>query len=281
MRIVNRDSSDQGADYRCEGSTNATSRFSQSAFVLCMVGAFAAGSPALAALYDLYDDFDTSGSTSTNLGPDGVWSFQATAGTGTPVALFDGVDPDYWMDDTSPAWYFPALGPNSTPAISAITNPNGAANANWDLDQGDVGFHQLDNTGLVDIDWTAPQATTIDLTGLIWGADLSGLADDRPQQVTLSHLDSSETPISTLIGPTGFETNGGRGNAVSLDYTGLAVSSGDIIRMRVERTGAGDAFGGLVGVQFAVVPEPGSLVLLASAVAALCYRRRRCRRRAR
>jgi hypothetical protein len=257
-----------------------TSRFTRSAFALCMVGAFAVGSPATAAVYDLYDDFSTSGSTATNLGPDGVWSFLAMPGTPSATP-FNGVQDPYWMDDTSPAWYFPARGSDSVPAISAITNPNGAANANWDLDQGDVGFHQLDNTGLVDIDWTAPLATTIDLTGLIWGADLSGLADDRPQQVTLSHLDSSETPISTLIGPTGFETNGGRGNAVSLDYTGLVVSSGDIIRMRVERTGAGDAFGGLVGVQLAVVPEPGSLVLLASAVAALCYRRRRCRRRAR
>ena len=254
-----------------------TSRFTRSAFALCMVGAFAVGSPATAAVYDLYDDFSTSGSTSTNLGPDGVWSFQATAGTGTPVALFDGVDPAYWIDGTSPAWIFDARGDDSTPAISAITNPNGAANANWDLDQGDVGLHQLGNTGLVDIVWTAPQATTVDLTGLIWGADRSGASANRPQQITLSHLDSSETLISTLIGPTGFQTDGGRGSGVSLDVSGLAVSSGDILRMRVERTGAGDAFGGLVGLQFAVVPEPGSLVLLAGAVAALCYRRWRCR----
>ena len=223
-----------------------------------------------ALIYGLYDDFDTSGATSTNLGPGGVWSFQATAGTPT-VSSFDGVDSAYWMDGTSPAWIFDARGDGSVPAISAITNLAGAANPNWDLQQGDVGFHQLDNTGLVDIDWTAPQAATVDLTGLIWGADLSGLANDRPQQVTLLHLNSSETLISTLIGTTGFATNGGRGNGVSLNHTGIAVSSGDILRMRVERTGAGDVYGGLVGVQFnanaAAVPEPGqvaaSLLLLA------------------
>ncbi len=257
------------------GITTMTNRFTVSALVLCMLGAFAVGSPAMAAVYNLYGDFDTSGSLSTNLGPDGVWSFEATAGTPT-AAPFDGVDPAYWMDGTSPAWIFDALGDGSVPAISAITNPAGAANVNWDLQQGDVSLHQVNSvaTRLIDIDWTAPQATTVDLTGLIWGADLSGNATNRPQQVTLSHLDSSETLLSTPIGPTGFQTNGGRGNGVSLDYSGLVVSSGDILRMRVERIG-GDAFGGLVGVQFAVVPEPGSLVLLVSAVAALCCRRRR------
>jgi hypothetical protein len=130
---------------------------------------------------------------------------------------------------------------------------------------------------LVDIVWTAPQATTVDLTGLVWGADLTGASANRPQEITLSHLNSSGTLISTLIGTTGFETDGGRGSGVSLDYSGLAVSSGDRLLMRVQRTGAGDTFGGLVGVQFAVVPEPGSLVLLAGAGAALCWRRRRCR----
>ncbi len=276
MRSDNRAPLGHGRDYPNRGITKTTSQFMMSAFALCMAGAFAVGSPATAAVYDLYDDFSTSGSTSTNLGPDGVWSFGATT-TSTTVAPFDGVDPAYWMDSTSPAWIFDARGDDSTPGISAITNPNGAANANWDLDQGDVGLHQLGNTGLVDIVWTAPQATTVDLTGLIWGADLSGQASNRPQQVTLSHLNSSENLISTLIGPTGFQTDGGQGSGVSLDFSGLAVSTGDILRMRVERTGAGDAFGGLVGVQFAVVPEPGSLVLLAGAVAALCYRRRRCR----
>jgi hypothetical protein len=253
-----------------------TSRFTRSAFALCMVGAFAVGSPATAAVYDLYDDFSTSGSTATNLGPDGVWSFLAMPGTPSATP-FNGVQDPYWMDDTSPAWYFPARGSDSVPAISAITNPNGAANANWDLDQGDVGLHQLGNTGLVDIVWTAPQATTVDLTGLVWGADLTGASANRPQEITLSHLNSSGTLISTLIGTTGFETDGGRGSGVSLDYSGLAVSSGDRLLMRVQRTGAGDTFGGLVGVQFAVVPEPGSLVLLAGAGAALCWRRRRCR----
>ena len=233
-----------------------------------------------ALIYGLYDDFDTSGDTSTNLGPDGVWSFQATAETLT-AAPFDGVDPDYWMDDTSPAWIFDARGDGSVPAISAITDPAGAANPNWDLQQGDVGLHQLGNTGLVDIDWTAPQAATVDLTGLVWGADLSGLASNRPQQVTLSHLDSSETLLSTLIGPTGFQTDGGRGNGVSLDYSGLVVSSGDILRMRVARTGTGE-FGGLVGVQFnaiagAAVPEPGTwaaAALLVSGAAFVRWRRR-------
>jgi len=274
MRSDNRAPLDQRADYLCGGITMMTNRFTVSAFALCMLGAFTVGSPAMAALYDLYDDFDTSGSFSTNLGPDGVWSFLATAGSSTANA-FDGVDTAYWIDGTSPAWYFPDLGADSVPGISAITNPAGAANANWDLQQGDVGFHQVNGgTRLIDIDWIAPQATTVDLTGLIWGADVSGNASNRPQQVTLSHLNSSETLISTLIGPTAFQTDSGRSNGVSLNYTGLAVSSGDIIRMRVERIG-GDTFGGLAGVQFAVVPEPGSLVLLASAVAALCYRRRR------
>lgn len=80
--------------------------------------------------------------------------------------------------------------------------------------------------------------------------------------------------LNTLIGPTGFQTDGGRVNGVSLNYAGLAVSSGDIIRMRVERIG-GDDFGGLAGVEFAVVPEPASLVLLLSRVTAWCCRRRR------
>ena len=191
MRSGNKAPSDHGPDCPYRGITMMTNRFTVSAFVLCMLGAFAVGSSAMAAVYDLYDDFDTSGSLSTNLGPDGVWSFEATAGTST-AAPFDEVDPAYWMDGTSPAWIFTALGDNSVPAISAITNPAGGRNPAWDLQQGDVGLHQLDaTTRLITIDWTAPQATTVDLTGLIWGADLT--QSDRPQEVTLSHLDSSET----------------------------------------------------------------------------------------
>ena len=267
---------------RCNRVTIMTRRTTSSLIALALSGACLLPVATDAALiYGLYDDFDTSGGISTNLGPDGVWSFKATDGNSV-AAPFDGVDPAYWMDGTSPAWIFSAGGDNSVPVISAITNPAGAANPAWDLQQGDVGLHQVNSavTRLIDIDWTAPQAMTVDLTGLIWGADLSGNASNRPQQVTLSHLDSSETLISTFIGPTGFQTDGGRGNGVSLNYTGLVVSSGDIIRMRVARAG-GDEFGGLAGVQFnaiagAAVPEPGTwaaAALLAAGAAFARWRR--------
>lgn len=236
-----------------------------------VVTLFIAAAPTRAAvIYDLSDDFSTTGTSSTGLGPDGVWSFEAT--NFAPAAPFNSVDTNWWLDTSAPAWIFNSVN-DSVPGISKVLD--GDENANWDFAIGDVGLHHDGPTGWLNIDWTAPSAMTVDVSGLIWGADFA--SSGRPQRITVWHLNSAEVIQSTILTATGFNTEDGKAGGVPFSATSLAVATGDIIRVEAYRVGSG-SFGALAGLDFTVtvVPEPSSLSLLAFGAASLgLFRRRR------
>jgi hypothetical protein len=223
-----------------------------------------------ATVYDLSGDF----SNASN--PNGVWSF--TQGS-TPLAHYasstaNAINPalanGYWGTGND-------LNVN-TPEVAKVTVNGSTTGAYSDADflTGDVILHSP-NPGAgapLFINWTAPAAGTIDVSGLTWYAH-SPVTRSNDVLVTLGN-DTLTTGVLSN------SSNNGRSNAFSYSFSGLAVSAGTVLSVRYTPT-SGQTFGSIAGLSETVtftaspVPESSTWALMAvglGLVASIARRRR-------
>ena len=239
--------------------------------LLPLVTALCCAAAQAATVYDLSGDF----SNASN--PNGVWSFtqgstplahyaSSTANTINP-ALANG----YWGTGSN-------LNVN-TPEVAKVTVDGSTLTGGYsdaDFLTGDVILHST-NPGTGEplfINWTAPAAGTIDVSGLTWYAH-SPVTRSNDVLVTLG----TDTLISGVLSNS---SNNGRSNALSYSFSGLAVSAGTVLSVRYTPT-SGQTFGSISGLSETVtftaspVPESSTWVLMAvglGLVASVAKRRR-------
>ncbi len=206
--------------------------------------------------YDLATDFsDTSN-------PDGVWSY--LQGT-TPLPFNVQPTDSNSLDPAAANGYFGVAANFSVAPFVLQTSADGSAALPFtdnDFLAGDVLVHSTNpGTGApVFIDWTAPSAGTITLSGEVWYAH---------SQVTRSN-DYSLTLGGGSALESGTVTNGDGLNAPSTFaiVTSMTVTPGEVLALELTPT-AGQSFGSLAGVDLTVnltpsgTPEPGTTLLLA------------------
>lgn len=230
--------------------------------LLPLVTALCCTAAQAATVYDLSSDF----SNASN--PNGVWSFtqgstplehysSSTANTLNP-ALANG----YWGTGSN-------LNVNTPEVAKATTNGSTTgAYSNADFLNGDVILHSTNpGTGApLFINWTAPAAGTIDVSGLTWYAH-SPVSRSNDVLVTLGANTLTNGVVSN-------STNNGRSNAFSYSFSGLAVSAGTVLSVRYTPT-SGQTSGSIAGLSETVtftaspVPESSTWALMAAGLGLL------------
>jgi hypothetical protein len=232
-------------------------------------------------VYDLASDW----SDSTN--PNGVWQY----GTLSPSLVFTpfpihvnnyiNVGPPAFTGD-QPAW---------TDTVNTGNNgsPQGLAksvgNSLFDFPAGSVGGHTPASSDYLAVQWTAPAAGTIDLSGSVWmwrdlgrHEALSLFANDNalisgvPIPIRSDGVNSSNpfTLAQAIVA-------GGGGAGSLLD---IPVTSGETIILAARRIDTEDFVGMNFTINFtaASVPEPSTLVLMSVATACGAIWLLRCHR---
>ena len=126
--------------------------------------------------------------------------------------------------------------------------------------------------GAAYVDWTAPVAGTVTISGDIW------YADPQVQRSNNYILALGGTTLAT--GTVAY--NGGSTSAAPITFNGggtLPVTAGEVVSLEVPQSG-GQAFGSFDGIDLSITetssstPEPGTSLLLGSALSlALLLRR--------
>jgi hypothetical protein len=231
--------------------------------IFCLMFGALLSQAATIVTYNLASDFsDTSN-------PDGVWSY--LQGT-TPLPLNVQPTDGNALNPAASNGYFGVAGNFTVAPFVFETSESGSATSpytNNDFLAGDVLVHSTDpGAGApVFIDWTAPSAGTITLSGEVWYAH---------SPVTRSN-DYSLTLGGGSALASGTVTNGDGLNAPSTFAitSSMAVTPGEVLALELTPT-AGQTFGSLSGVDLTVnlttpsgTPEPGTTLLLAGGLLAM------------
>ena len=167
------------------------------------------------------------------------------------------------------------MDPNCIPAfaIASGTGPGSPA----DFLKGDVVVHSWDSGyGQAFVTWTAPIKGTITIAGLIWYAQS---AQTRSNDYILT-LDGSTLASGTVA----YNSTNGFDRAHPLAFSGggtLTVNAGDEVALEILKS-QGQIYGSIAGIDLTVTettatPEPGTILLLGSALGALTRVRNRLR----
>jgi hypothetical protein len=254
-------------------------KYLQLALAIC---GFAAHLPA--DTINTYNLTSAEDANSTGLNPDGPWTFLR----GTTVLPYNSNLSGNTCFDASPGitsdWASGNVNVagNCVPAffVASGTGPTGAGAPAPDFIAGDVLVHSQNNgTNLAQgqgfVTWTAPAAGTITVSGDIWYAHSAvQRSNDFILALAGSTLTSGTVAYNsgfTRISPDAF--NGGGT---------FAVTAGEVLSLEIVAS-SGQAFGSADGIDLTVVetvpssgvPEPGSILLLASAAGILTFLRRR------
>lgn len=236
--------------------------------LLPLVTALCCTAAQAATVYDLSSDF------SNTSNPNGVWSFTqgstalAHYASSTANALNPALADGYWGTGNN-------LNVN-TPEVAKVT-VNGSTIVDYsdaDFVTGDVILHSANpGTGApLFINWTAPTAGTINVSGLTWYAH-SPVSRSNDVLVTLG----SDTLASDVVSSS---THKGKSNAFSYSFSGLAVSAGTVLSIRYTPT-AGQEFGSIAGLSETVtftaspVPESSTWALMVAGLGVLASVARR------
>jgi hypothetical protein len=214
--------------------------------------------------WDLSDDWSTVGSTATNIGPDGAWSYGILkSGSFAP---YDTTVPGINTESDPPAvprinsgWGSPATGWFVGSAVNVATGPifpgmikdpdgfnsltGGLSAGNFtqpptgDWGGGKVMLHTPDAT--VDsaetsvIRWTAPRTMTVDATGGLWRGTLPDATDRRHQYVLKKN---GTTIASGTVNELNFNCGGGGTNSAcpaNFAANNVAVVAGDNLDLQI------------------------------------------------
>jgi hypothetical protein len=248
---------------------------------------------ASAATWDLAADW-----SDTN-NPAGAWSYRYDDITFGPSQLL-GTHVNGWLDanhfvgDSQPAWVVTGAGDNSVPGLAKSNGTaiqvGGFGPLDFPIDR--VGGHTPTSTSLALVArWTAPVATTVDLTGGTWmwrDLERQGMMKitkngvDLFAQVNIPQRDDAIDPSSSnpvqVPGPARdtFTFNEAAIAAGSLPSVlqNIAVAPGDTIELRVYSNNGGDFIGMDFTVTNSIIPEPASAMLLLGAGSLALLRRR-------
>jgi hypothetical protein len=215
--------------------------------------------------WDLSDDWSVTGATATDLGPDAAWSYGilkngafapydrvktgfTTENTGTPereshgwgtqeAGWFVSGVPDPETGPIIPGMMKDADGFNLTTIITS----GQYAGANGDWSGGKVALHtptaEVDAAQTSVIRWKAPRNMTVSANGGMWRLTLPD-ATDRRHHYELrkgASVLASGTIDELGFGPT--DTNSA--NPEAFNVTGIAVSTGDILELRISPLSGG------------------------------------------
>ena len=237
-------------------------------FVLPVAIALSCSMAQAATVYSLSDDF----SNASN--PNGVWSF--TQGS-TPLAHFNPTTGNTIYSALGNGYWGTGNDLNvNTPEVAKTTASGSATGAYTDADflSGDVILHSA-NPGSGEplfINWTAPSAGTIDVSGLTWFAH-SPVIRSNDVLVTLGGT-------TLLTGVVSSSSYAGRSNALSYSFSGQAVSAGTVLSVRYTPT-ANQTFGSIAGLSQTVtftaspVPEASTWALMVAGLGLLTALTRR------
>lgn len=213
-------------------------------------------------VYDLGSDF----SNASN--PNGAWAFLQGS---TPLSHFAQPGDSNGLNATAENGYW-GVGSNFNSAPTVIKVTQDGANTptynSGDFLAGDVIAHST-NPGGADllITWTAPDAGTISYAGSVWYAH-SPVTRGNDYALSLNGGSALESGNVNL--------GENRGNADTFVSAALLnVNVGDVLALLLKPS-AGQSFGSLSGlnltVDFTAVPEPGSALLLLTALTSAAVR---------
>jgi hypothetical protein len=219
--------------------------------------------------------YDLAGDWSDLAVPNGAWSLYEAPGD-----LFDVSQPDWYGNGSNqPAWA-DAPGPDPFPpnplvpmwakAIGDVGALSGDVIYNGFVDAGTVFMHAAEEfrTGsdLSSVVWTSPRDGTIHIGGGVWMAQAF---TDRPHAWELRKNGTAFTGGPLTYGDGYDKTNpflfsAGSGGAAAVE---LAVAQSDQIELLIYKTGSFFTPATFVATNLSIelVPEPGSLALLACA----------------
>ena len=210
----------------------------------------------------LYAVYDLTADWSDAANPNGVWSLKKNHAdlftTNLPDYFQNGSNQAAWADDPSPQL-------RHVP-VWMKTNAEGLIHAHGaELDR-----TGSDYTGAV---WTSPLAGEIQIDGEAWTTWLSGRAmrwQLRVNGALVSEGDLIANGSNDAGNPFDF-ADGSGGPGVLTQIVGV----GDQVELGLLSVSQGGNLGDTIGLRFAIVPEPATLVFLAAGALSLTVRRKR------
>jgi hypothetical protein len=229
--------------------------------------------------------YDLAGQWANNSNPNGTWSFKQGI---TLLPYQSNFAPVVAAGLLCATCFTNGYAPSNVPGgfLPFIGKATGDAPLLSDFLAGDIIFHSVDcgngscASGEFHIDWAAPTAGTITISGDIWYAQ-SPL--DRSNNFSLELVRGGsviQTIESGTICPTTCVIGSSRNNQDPLSSGGsISVNAGDVIEL-VARRSAGQFNGSIDGINLTItetsgVPELATMALLGLGLAALAVLKRR------